>query len=174
MRNSLRIAALGAAVAVASLATSAQAASSASASATATILSALNVTNTAPLAFDTIAVNGAGTVVVAPNGNISCTAGALVCPGFNSSAAAFKVTGDTGTNVAVTLPTTASILTLSPWTGTGAAPTMTVDGFNTGFPSGSTIAATGTTFNVGGVLHVAAAQAAGAYSGTFSVSVNYQ
>lgn len=173
MRTSLRLAVVGMAVAAASLATSAQAAT-ATADATATILSSLNVTNTAPLNFDTIAVNGAGTVVVATNGNISCTVGALVCPGFAASAASFNVTGDANTAVTVTLPATASTLTYVGWTGVGAAPTMSVDTWTSDFPNGNTLVGGTADFNVGGTLHVAAAQAAGAYAGTFDVQVQYQ
>lgn len=173
MRTSLRIAAVGMAVAAAALASSAQAAT-ATADATATILSSLNVTNTAPLNFDTIAVNGAGTVVVATNGNISCTVGALVCPGFAASAATFHVTGDTNTAVTVTLPTAGSTLTYVGWTGVGAAPTMSVDTWTSDFPNGNTLVGGAADVNVGGTLHVAAAQPAGSYAGTFDVQVQYQ
>lgn len=174
MRNSLRLAAVGAVVAAASFAASAQAATTATADATATILSSLDVTNTAPLNFDSIAVNGAGTVVVATNGNISCTVGALVCPGFAASAAAFHVTGDANTAVSVTLPAAASTLTYVGWTGAGAAPTMTVDTWTSDFPNGNTLVGGAADFAVGGTLHVAAAQPAGSYAGTFDVSVQYQ
>ncbi len=50
---------------------------------------------------------------------------------------------------------------------------MTIDTFNHDAGATPTLAGGSDTFNVGATLHVGATQAAGTYSGTFSVTVNY-
>jgi len=172
MRTSLRFAAVGAALAAASLGTTAHAAATANATASAEILSSLTVTNTAGLDFGQVAVNGAGTATVGANGTNSCTAN-LVCTGTRQ-AATFDVTGTTGVGVAVTTPASAVALTYVGWTGGGAAPTMSLNNFSVDFPGGTTLVGGVTSFAVGGDLAVSATQASGVYSGSFTVSVEYQ
>lgn len=171
MRNSIRLAAIGAVAAV-SFASSAQAATTATATATAEILSTLAITNTAGLNFGTIAVNGAGTAVVGADGNNSCST-TLVCGGTRAPAA-FRITGSDTVGVNAIVPTTATTLTYLGWTGAGAAPTMSLSSFTSYFPTGTTLVGGETNVLVGGSLAVGAAQVAGVYSGTFDVSVEYQ
>ncbi len=173
MRNSTRLAYVGAAFAALSFASAANAAT-ATADATAVILSTLTITADSALDFGTIAVNSAGTAVVSANGlGNSCTATALICGGTRAPAV-FTITGAADIGVSVTLPTTNSTLTYVGWTGVGAAPTMTLSAFTSYFPSGSTLVLGETTVNVGGSLAVGATQAPGTYEGTFDVSAQYQ
>ena len=83
------------------------------------------------------------------------------CP----SGASFDVTGDGNANYSITLP---SSTTLS-----SGGNTMIVDTFNHDAGASPTLVGGSDTFNVGATLHVGATQASGTYSGTFSVTVNY-
>lgn len=169
MRTSLRIAAIGAALATASLATSANAAATATATATAEVLTSLTLTADSSLQFGQIAANTGGTLLINADSTVSAT-GSLVSAGTRSPAS-FTVTGSPSAMVVVSLPTAATTLTRS-----GGSETMALDGFNSN-PNGAfqLDAATGQgTFSVGGMLHVAASQVPGTYSGTFNVAVEYQ
>lgn len=167
MRTSLRLAAAGAALAAAvSFGGVANAAATANATASAEILSTLTVTKTKDLDFGQIAANGAGTLAINGAGTPTCSA-ALVCTGTRQ-VADFTVTGTAGSAVL------ASVTTPSISLSDGAGHSMTVNAFDVYYPSGTTLAGGSTTFNVGGTLNVAAAQVAGLYSGTFTVSVEYQ
>lgn len=175
MRNSLRFAAVSAALAAAAFGSSAQAATTATANATAEVLSTLTVVSTADLRFGQIAANTGGTVTVNPDSTVA-SSGTLISTGTRAPAT-FTVTGTKGAMVAVTLPTTSSNLTWQgTWAGPGPVPTMALSNLASN-PGGafSLDATTGqATFNVGGKLTVASAQAPGTYSGSFSVSVEYQ
>ena len=168
MRNSLRIAALGAALAAGSFATSANAAATATATATAEVLETLTLTAVDNLNFGQIAANAGGTVTVNANSTVSST-GTLISTGTRAPAT-FNVTGSANTTVAVTLPSAAVNLTRS-----GGTETMSLAAFNSNPNGAFQLGAAGTgSFSVGGSLTVANGQAPGAYSGTFPVSVEYQ
>lgn len=167
MRNSLRLVVVGA-VAAASFATSAQAATTATGTATAEVLSSLTVTATADLQFGQIAANTGGSVTVNADSSVA-SSGALISTGTRSPAA-FDVVGSPNAMVVVSLPTAAVNLTRS-----GGTETMSLGGFNTNPNGAFQLDASGNgAFNVGGTLSVASGQVAGAYSGTFQVSVEYQ
>lgn len=167
MRNTLRIALVGAALSAVSFASSASAATSATASASAEVLSTLTLANNAPLNFGQIAANSGGSVSVKADSTVSST-GSLVSTGTRAPAA-FTVTGTPNTNVLVTLPVSATL------TRAGGSETMTIGGFNTNPGGAFQLSGTGSaSFAVGGTLTVASAQVAGVYNGTFAVSVEYQ
>lgn len=167
MRNSLRLALIGA-VAAASFAGSAQAATTATGTASAEVLSSLTVTATSNLQFGQIAANTGGTVTVNADSTTGFT-GSLVSTGTRAPAT-FSVTGTPNTSVIVSLPTASVNLTRS-----GGTETMTLSGFNSNPGGAFQLGTTGAgTFNVGGTLAVASGQVAGAYTGTFQVSVEYQ
>jgi len=146
-------------------ATSANAAT-ASAGASAKIVGALTVTKQTDLAFGTI-ISGAtaGTVAVAPAGTVVCAV-ALTCSG-TTSAAVWNVNGTSGEFVSVSGAPT-SITLNGP-----AGATMTVGSI--GFNNGTNLAMTGSNvaLQMGGTLSVGANQAAGQYSNTFNLNVNY-
>lgn len=180
MRNSLRLAAVGAALTAVSFASTANAAATATANANAEILSTLQVLNTAAMDFGQIAVNGADVLTVsADTANPAACPANLVCAG-TPAPASFNVIGTAGVGVTASVVETTVDLTYVNWTGGGAAPTMPLNNFTVHFPLGNTLVAAvagdpgQAGFNVGGDLGVAAGQAAGLYQGSFTVSVEYQ
>lgn len=144
----------------------------ANATATATIISPLSITHVAgtdtELAFGNIIANAAaGTATVIPAGTISYSivSAPAAIPGAHT-AATFTVGGAIGATYTIVLPTTD--VTISDGTNS-----MTVNNFQS-TPSGTSTLATATeVLRVGGRLNVGASQAAGDYTGTFSVTVNY-
>jgi hypothetical protein len=150
----------------------AKAQSTATATATATIVTPISISNTANMSFGNLSVQAGtgGTVVLAPAGTRTRTAGVtLPATTGTVSAAAFTVTGTAAYTYAITLPTTVTL--------TRASGTETMDATAfTSNPSGTgTLSGGGTqNFTVGATLTVAAAQVAGVYtSGNFDVTVNY-
>jgi len=86
-----------------------------------------------------------------------------VAGGDLQSLAAFKVTGTADYDFSVSVPASLNL-------GTG----VDITAFNTSLASNvGTIVTGGTTFYVGGTLEVGPTAAAGAYSQTFTVNVNY-
>ncbi len=170
MRNSIRLAAVSASVLAAiSFASTAQAADSATANASAEVLSTLTVTKDQDLLFGQIAVNGNGTVLIAPDGSSSCSA-QLVCTGTRQ-AAGFTVTGTADVGVVASVDQTSVTLTHS----TDGTKTFTLNNFTLNFPLGNTLTGGDASFNVGGTLNVTSAMAlAGVYNGSFDVTVEYQ
>ena len=140
---------------------------SATGHASATIITPLTIAESVQLNFGTIAPGtNADTLIVSPSG--SPTIGSyLQTAGTPAAAAAFTVNGQGTLAYAITLPSAAVTLT-------SGADSMSVDTF-VSTPSGSGALAAGTqTVNVGATLHVGASQAAGSYTGTYSVTVAYQ
>lgn len=174
MKTSMIKALAGAAMIAASFgATSAQAAT-ADADARATILTRVAVTKVVntnldfgTIAIGTLAVGGTANVVVSNAGvRTSCGAG-LVCGGA-VDVAEFNITGATGELIAITVPA-AVVLNHATIAGQSMSAALTTNAV-----SGNHALTAGETFAVGGSLTVAESQAAGAYSGTFTVEVNYQ
>ncbi len=130
-----------------------------------TLLAPISISTGANMDFGTMLTTGtAGTVTVTPAGARSSVNVDLF--GGVPSAASFDVTGEGGENYSITLP---SSTTLS-----SGGNTMTVDTLNHDAGASPKLPVGGSeTFNVGATLSVGAAQAAGTYSGTFSVTVNY-
>ena len=131
---------------------------------TITLLAPISISAAADMDFGTMVPTGtAGTVTVTTAGARSSVDVDLL--GGVPAAASFDVTGATGQAYVITLP--------SPATLTSGGNTMTVDTFNHDAGATPTLVGGSDTFNVGATLHVSAAQAAGTYSGTFDVTVNY-
>ena len=131
--------------------------------ANAAIVSAINLTETTPMNFGFVIPGAsAGTLVLSPAGattptNVTFLNGAV--------AGLWNVTGTSGQPMVVTFD--ASDLLAGP------GPSMTIDTFTTDAPA--TFTTGSVNFHVGATLHVgtAAAQTAGNYSGTYTVTVNY-
>jgi len=175
MRNSIRLAA--AALAAVSFASTAQAATTATGTATAEVLSTLTVTPDVDLRFGQIAANGGGDIVVpADSATAITTSGTLVSTGTRG-AAQFTVSGVSGVRVGISsLSVTTPLTWQGVWTGGGATPTMGLGALTSHWNNNvDTLDAAGeAVFNVGGTLTVGSAQAPGLYSGSFSVTVEYQ
>ena len=75
------------------------------------------------------------------------------------------MTGEGANTYSITLPSSATL--------TSGGDTMTIDTFNHDAGGTPTLSGGSDTFNVGATLNVGATQAGGTYSGTFSVTVNY-
>jgi len=133
--------------------------------ANATIVQAIGITAVNSLEFGDILNGAANTVTVSAAGARSATDGTQLIGG-TVQAASFNVTGDGSRAYTITLPASATV------TGPGAA-TMTVDTFTHDAGGAPALTAGADSFNVGANLTVANGQAAGAYTGTFAVTVNY-
>ena len=131
---------------------------------TATLLAPISISSSGDLAFGTMLTTGtAGTVTVTPAGARSSVDVDLL--GGFPAAAAFDVTGEWANTYSITLPSSATL--------TSGGDTMTIDTFNHDAGGTPTLSGGSDTFNVGATLNVGATQAGGTYSGTFSVTVNY-
>ena len=161
LKNAMKIALVSSAVLVAS----AQAATD-TANATATVVTTLTITKTADLVYGNLAPGASGgTLVMSPAG-VRSTTGTVVTYSSTFNAASFNVVGTTDATYSITLPSTDVTLT-------SGGNTMTVNTFASN-PSGTgTLTGGSETLNVGATLNVSSGQAAGSYSGTFDVTVDY-
>lgn len=137
---------------------------------TANIVAPLAIANTAGLRFGDIApdVNNSGTVEIETDDDKVCAAN-LTC--FNTSptgAAAFDVTGADGVSYDITVPANVTLA------GAGTAAGQNMTATLVGSKASGTLASGADSFTVGGTLTVGANQTVGAYSGTFTVTVEYQ
>ena len=160
-----------AAIAALAFSLSAEAQSTATATATATVVTPIAITKNTDMNFGNLSVQAAtgGTVVLAPSGTRTRTAGVtLPAVAGTVTAATFTVTGSGTYTYAITLPTSATL------THSGGVETMTATSF-TSTPSGTGALVGGTQdIAVGATLTVAANQLAGVYTSTnFEVTVNY-
>ena len=119
----------------------------------------------AELAFGHIIPGPGGTVTV-PTSGTTTASGVTLTTQLPTGPAEFKVTGDTGKSYTATLPSTTATITKA-----GGGATMTVTGLSS--DSTGSLAGGEEIFHVGGVLTIAAGQAAGVYSGTFTVNAAY-
>jgi hypothetical protein len=131
------------------------------------IIAPLQISNVSALYFGTIApsMTANDTVLVTPAGDKKCGV-ALTCLTDDHTAAAFKVAGEADTSYTIELPKQINISNVN-----GAM--MIVDNFQ-GSKANGTLVAGSDEFTVGGTLAVLANQAVGAYTGTFTVAVEYQ
>lgn len=148
----------------------------ANATASANILAPITLTNKSDMAFGDIAVNNTGGTVTLPAhaGGIIASdrtfTGGITFPTSTNpvSDAEFTVTGEKATTYAIILPASCII--------NNGTNNMTIDNYVTdlGTTTPTLDGTTGTqTFYVGSTLHVGPSQDHGAYSGTFTVTVNY-
>ena len=165
----LPLAALAVAIAVA--AGSAHAASTTAAS-TSTVITPINITQAADLAFGSFAASGvAGTVTVSPN-NTRGVSGGVTGMGSGSTAAQFNVTGQ-GTStytinvVGTALTSGANSMAFTPITD------LTASAITSGTVSTGALTAGAQTIYVGGILSVGINQAPGNYAGTITATVEY-
>ncbi|TQV74409.1 DUF4402 domain-containing protein [Denitrobaculum tricleocarpae] len=132
--------------------------------ASAQIQQAISIVENTPMDFGNVAVDGSGgTVTISTAGAVTGPAGYS----FSGSPAAGNFTASGDASTAVTISFTAGTLT-----GPGTA--MTINNFtNDAGGTPTTDGAGDLAFNVGADLVVNAAQASGAYAGTYTVTVNY-
>lgn len=161
-------------------ATKVNAQATASASATATIVTPIGITNldNQSLSFGNIAVTTGANVTIPALSTVTATDRTKSGSGVTFStgnpgtltAAKFQVTGTTGYTYAVTLPGNSDV-TIDD--GAGGGSPMAVATFTKSTVAAISATASDNVFYVGATLTVGNAQAAGTYSGTFNVIVNY-
>jgi hypothetical protein len=134
------------------------------------IITPIAIENNAPLEFGNLLETGSQyTVILDPV--TGTTTGASRPTGLEGTiqAASFTVTGEINATYSISVPSEAVTLDNGI---EGTANSMTLDNFVSSKYTG-TISETGDTFTVGANLTVNASQAAGNYTGTFNVTVNY-
>lgn len=136
--------------------------------ANATILAPITITANLTLEFGQIVSGtGASVVRISTAGARSLVSGDAALSGGTFRAATFDVTGEPSTTYAITLPGGSATLT-------SGANTMTVDTWTSNPTPTGTLSGGGTeTISVGADLNVGATQAAGSYTGTYTVTVAY-
>jgi len=135
--------------------------------ATATVMTPISISADTALDFGAFAPSTGGTVTIATDGARS-SSGVVPSSTDTGNNGVFTVTGQASATYAITLPSDGTV------TITSGGNSMDVDTF-TSNPSGTgTLSGGGSqTLNVGATLTVGSGQAAGSYSGTFDVSVEY-
>ena len=129
----------------------------------------ISLSNTRGLDFGSFVAAGGGTVILSPAGLRSRTGAVVLLNSPGTGQASFnavRIDGDT-TQVSISLPPNGSVRLNS------GANTMAVNNF-TSSPAATMSVQTPMTLGVGATLTVAPDQARGNYSGSFSVTVNYQ
>lgn len=144
----------------------------------ANILTALSIAEDLPMHFGTMGVlaGTGGTCVVTTAGVRSATSGVtLSAMAPLMSLATYTVTGEPTYTYAITLPASITVtkaVTLETMT-IGTLLAKSVSGAESNTATGTLEAGGTEQFSIGGTLNVAAAQVAGAYAGTFNVTVAY-
>ena len=145
-------------------------AASASGDARATVIVPITITKNVELYFGRFTDNGSGgTVTIATDGTRSKTGTVILSTVSGTpTAGTFDVTGDPNATYTITLPADSTVSL----TGVGTA--MPVNTFVSNPATTGTLSAGGTqTINVGATLTVNGSQAAGSYTGTYPVTVEY-
>lgn len=136
------------------------------------VIAPISIENTGStvLNFGTVTrSSAAGTIVVTADGERSATGGAAILGSSAFSAAPFSASGENNADFSIALPDDNDVVI----TRESGTETMEVTGF--AHNSGLVLSGSGTaTFSVGATLNLDADQAAGNYSGSFSVTINYQ
>jgi hypothetical protein len=168
MKTSAKLFALGMVLLGFGLNANAQVSATASANASARIVSPITITKDVDLSYGNVVSSlVAGTVILPPTASATRTGSAGVAlPTVTGTvtAAKFTVGGEAGLSYAISLPASATL--------TAGGNNMTLNTFTTDLTSGGSIGTTNSFF-VGATLNVGAGQATGSYTGTFSVTVNY-
>ncbi|HLO68807.1 MAG TPA: DUF4402 domain-containing protein [Holophaga sp.] len=140
----------------------------ATAQASVILYKAITLSKTTDMNFGVVAAGTtSGTVTLSAAGARTNAGGATPLSGGTVAAAAFAADGQANQTYAITLP--ASSVTL-----TSGSDTMTLTGFTSSIGATGTLSSGGTqSFSVGSTLNVGANQAAGTYTGNFSVMVAY-
>lgn len=134
--------------------------------------SQIAISNTSGLAFGKFSAGAGGTITVDVNGARTRSGGVMLLSSGAGTAAAFGIRDPDAANLnktyIITLPANGTVTLAS------GSNTMAVNNFISN-PSGTGIMTAGTQpLTVGATLSVGANQPTGNYSGSFSVTVNYQ
>lgn len=134
--------------------------------------SAQVVANTRPLGFGKFVAQGGGSVTILPSGARSAAGSVLLIASGPGSSATFHISDAAPENAdkafIITLPANGSV------TVDGPSGSMPLDDFTSDPADTGNLTAGSQTINVGATLTVAPNQAAGSYSGSFPIIINYQ
>lgn len=134
-----------------------------------TLHAVITITTTTNLVFGKVAAGSGGSVIVSPAGVRSTTGGVTVLSSVSGSAAAFNLQGTASTAYIITLPTNTAV------TMTSGANSMTVTSFTVSPGLTGSFSAAGTqSITVGATMNVGANEPQGDFSGSFSITVDYQ
>ena len=167
MRIDKLILAAGVAALSTGLCSTAASAATVTANASANVITPLAIAESNGMDFGDVSVGtGGGTVVLDTTGGRSVTGDAEAVTGGTQAAGVYNVTGSGTKAYSISFPASATI--------SSAGNNMTVDSFT--HDAGATPALTGgaDTFNIGATLNIGPSQAPGAYTGTYTLTVNYQ
>lgn len=135
---------------------------------TATVMTPISISKVTDLRFGQFSALTGGTVVISTAGARSATSAVVLSALDAGGAASFTVTGEADATYGITLPADATITHT-----VDGVTTMSIDSL-TSDPSGTGTLTAGTqALAVGGTLTVGNAQEVGSYTGTLSVSVEY-
>jgi hypothetical protein len=169
IRNNKYLIVAGAAALGVSMYSATATAATVTADASANVLEPLGITQAAAMDFGDVAADplAATTVELTTGGTTSSPDGASV--GGTPAAGSFDVTGAANAAYDISLPADGTVVL------NGAGTAMPVDSFTSSVGTSSTLDGTGAeNFTVGAILTINANQAAGNYTGTYDVNVNYQ
>lgn len=130
---------------------------------------AISIQNTQGLSFGSFVAGSGGTVTVSTSDARTAGGGVMLIPSSDGAAARFTVSGDANATYTIQLPGNDFVKL------TGSGTEMAVNDF-TSSPSGAggQLDAGGSqTLSVGATLSVGSGQPSGDYSGSFTVTVNY-
>lgn len=138
-------------------------AADATGNASATVATPISISEGTALSFGTfLADTTTSSVTVSATGTRTHSAGATFLLGGTVNGATFNVTGEGTSSYSVSF---------TDGTLTGAGDNMAINTFT--HNSGGALSGGTDSFNVGATLDIGANQAAGAYTGTYTVTVNY-
>ena len=143
------------------------ASASATGNGSATVITPIAISETTALGFGDFAAGTGGTVVIATDGSRTATGDVSLSSTDAGAQAVFAVTGEAGYTYAITLPAGSATLD------DGSGNTMSV-GTWTSDPSGTgTLTGGAENVNVGATITVGSGQTPGTYTGTYTVTVDY-
>lgn len=145
-----------------------------SATATGTVIIPIAIAKITDLEFGSFAPGAGGSVTLSPNGTRTATGAILSTVGATLAAAKFDVTGEGSSTYSIAYTGTSAELTSGANNMTLALVSdLTASAITTGTVTTGTLTAGAQSIYVGGTLTVGAAQAAGTYTGTVAVVVEY-
>jgi len=137
-----------------------------SATANASVIAPIAISQTAAMEFGSMSPTAVAGTVVLTTAGVRTSTNVDLAAGATPAAGAFSVSGNANSAYSVTLPTTVTLAS--------GANSMTLQAFGDDAGATPTIPGTGpATFSVGATLVVGANQAAGGYTGSYTVTVNY-